>query len=577
MQKLLRTLRDFCYTLFMFIRIKSTAKSQRKKVQICESVRRGDTVRQVIVRHVGIANDADHLEELKKLAEVIKRQIQEERDGPFLFLKDDFESPEPDNDTFVAPTKGKQASSSEEQGLNVDLNDLTEEKRVVEGFHDIFGTLFQQHGFHQILTPKKSQVLKELVLARIAQPSSKHASQEMLAADFGIDIHLDRIYRMMDSLIEKKEQFEKRVFQATESLCFGKVNMLLFDVTTLYFESVEEDELRKFGYSKDQKFHSVQTVLALATTEKGLPIGYRTFPGNTADVSTLQIALAEWRKVLPIGEVLVVADSAMMSESNLAALEEANIKYVIAAKLKTVFKNKPEMILKKHGELIHFQNEPYWKQEFTLPNQRRVIVTYNEKRAYKDRNDRQRVIEKVQKKIGSGKNTKKLVSNRGYQKFLSVEGEGKIVLNEDKIAQEELWDGLHGVITNDHTADVGMILSLYRRLWVIEESFRINKHDLAIRPVYHFKPERVEAHILLCYLAFALIRYAEHRIELQQSKISIQEIRRALWRTQSSVLKDSKNGKFYRVPSKPNEITRKIYHTFGVLRDQRIRLLKPGL
>ena len=258
-------------------------------------------------------------------------------------------------------------------------------------------------------------------------------------------------------------------------------------------------------------------------------------------------------------------------------MEEANIKYVIAAKLKTVFKNKSETILKKRGELIHFQNEPYWKQGFTLPNQRRVIVTYNEKRAYKDREDRQRVIEKVQKKIGSGQNVKNLVSNRGYQKFLSVEGEGKIILNQEKIDQEELWDGLHGVITNDHQADVGTILSLYRRLWVIEESFRINKHDLSIRPIYHFKPERIEAHILLCYLAFALIRYAEHRIELQQSKISIAEIRRALWRTQSSVLKDSTTGKLYRVPSKSNAITRKIYNTFGVLRDQRIRPIETRL
>lgn len=563
----------------MFIRIKSTAKSQRKKVQICESVRKGDTVRQVIVRHVGIADDIQHLEELKKLAEVIKRQIQEERDGPFLFLRDDFKisNVENDEEVFVAQAKVEQLTLPEIQSLQVDLNDLSEEKRVVEGFHDIFGTLFQQHGFDKILTSKKSQVLKELVLARIAHPASKHATQEMLATDFGVDIDLDRIYRMMDALIEKKHQFEQKVFQATESLCFGKVNMLLFDVTTLYFESTEEDELRKFGYSKDQKFHSVQTVLALATTEKGLPIGYRTFPGNTADASTIQTALSEWRKILPIGEVLVVADSAMMSESNLAALEAANIKYVIAAKLKTVFKKQTETILKNQGELIHFQNEPYWKQELTLPNQRRVIVTYSEKRAYKDKEDRRRVIEKVQKKIGSGKNVKKLISNRGYQKFLSLEGEGKIILNEEKISQEELWDGLHGVITNDREADVGTILSLYRRLWVIEESFRINKHDLSIRPVYHFKPERVEAHILLCYLAFALMRYAEHRIELQQNKISIQEIRRALWRAQSSVLKDAKTGKFYKVPSKSNETTRKIYHTFGVLRDQKIRLLETGL
>jgi hypothetical protein len=220
----------------MFIRIKSTSNSERKKVQICESVRKGESIRQVIVRHIGIANDAQHLEELKKLAEVIKRQIQEERNGPFLFLRDDFTASSPDviEESLVVSAKNQHEILPETTILQVDLNDLSEEKRVVEGFHDIFGTLFHQHGFDKILTSKKSQVLKELVLARIAQPASKHATQEMLAADFGVDIDLDRIYRVMDTLIEKKQQFEQKVFQATESLCFGKVNMLLFDVTTLY-------------------------------------------------------------------------------------------------------------------------------------------------------------------------------------------------------------------------------------------------------------------------------------------------------------------------------------------------------
>ena len=558
----------------MFIRIKSTSKSQVKKVQICESIRSGSTIRQVIVRHVGMARDPQQLEELMRLADAIKKQIEKDRYGPFLFNLDDTPSNE-DTTPLLADEVQCAINHNDQQptikNLQVDLNNLTEEKRVVEGFHDIFGDLFQQLGFHQILTRKKSEVLKELVLARIARPSSKHASQEMLAADFGVNIDLDRIYRMMDALVEKKELFEQKVYHATELLCFGKINMLLFDVTTLYFESVEEDELRRFGYSKDQKFHSTQIVLALATTDKGLPIGYKTFPGNTADVSTIQLALAEWRKTLSIGEVLVVADAAMMSEANLAALEETKIKYVIAAKLKTVFKKNPDAILKKRGELIYFQNEPYWKQEMKLSNGRRLVVTYNEKRAYKDKEDRRRVIEKVQKKVGSGKNIKKLVSNRGYQKFLAVEGEGKITFDEEKIAQEELWDGLHGVITNDAEADAGTLLALYRRLWVIEESFRIHKSDLSIRPIYHFKSERIEAHILLCYLAFSLLRHAEYRIELQQEKVSIQDVRRALWRCQSSVLRDSSTGKLYQVPSKLNEVSRKIYNTFGVLRNQRIR------
>ena len=119
------------------------------------------------------------------------------------------------------------------------------------------------------------------------------------------------------------------------------------------------------------------------------------------------------------------------------------------------------------------------------------------------------------------------------------------------------------------------LLGFYRRLWVIEQSFRIHKTDLSVRPIYHFKPERVEAHILLCYLSFALIRYAEYRIEMQKQKISIQDIRKALWRMQSSILKDHKTGKLYRVPSKVNVIARDIYQTFGLTRNERIHEISP--
>lgn len=559
----------------MFIRVKPTAKPNKKKVQICESIRQGTKVKQVIVRHVGMAHDEKELEDLKRLAKVLISQILEEREGPYLFPVEDLEAEgtvEP-----LTPPPCQKKTKDKHESLVVDLDDLSEQKRIVEGFHDIFGSLFNSLGFNKVLNKRKSDVLRELLLARIAKPVSKRASQEVLTADFGVDIHLDRIYRMMDSLIEKQDEFQAKVFQATQSLCFEKINMTFFDVTTLYFESTEEDELRKFGYSKDQKFHSVQVVMALATTQDGLPIGYKSFPGNTAEVSTLLNCLADWKEKLPIGEVTIVADRAMMSEKNLQSLEEESIKYVIAAKLKKLPKNVREKVLKKEGSEVSFDKDSYTLQQHTLPNNRRLVVTYSDKRARKDKKDRERVLEKVQKKIGSGKNMKKLVSNRGYQKYLKAEGNGKITLDKEKLAEEERWDGLHGLITNDHDSQALELLQCYRRLWVIEESFRIQKTDLSVRPIYHFKPERVEAHILLCYLAFALIRYAEYRIELQKEKISIQEIRRHLWRTQVSILKDHKTDKLYRVPSKPNQTVRKIYQTFGLVRNEKIRPIEQSL
>ena len=565
----------------MFIRIKSTAKPDKKKVQICESVREGEKVKQVIVRHVGIAHDEQELETLRRLAVTLMVKINEDRTGPYLFPMDAIEEKirhitkknSPVVATPVEPVK-LELETMQEDSMIVDLQDMSEQQRVVEGFHAVFGRLFDECGFQRILSKKKSEVLKELVLARIANPASKRASQEMLTAEFGVDISLDRIYRMMDALIGNEELFQKAILLNTQSLCFDKVHMTFFDVTTLYFESTEEDEMRKFGYSKDQQFQSVQVVIALATTQDGLPIGYKTFPGNTAEVSTLLACLEDWKKHLLIDEVTIIADRAMMSEENLSELETANIKFIIAAKLKKLPKQIQATLLSKSGEEVSFLGETYQVQEHTLSKDRRLIVTYSEKRKRKDQKDRERLLEKVKKKIGSGKNAKKLVGNRGYQKYLKVEGEGKILLDNEKLAEDEKWDGLHGIITNDKASKAVELLGFYRRLWVIEESFRIHKTDLALRPVYHFKPERVQAHILLSYIAFALMRYAEYRIGVQKEPLSLQEIRKALWRTQSSILKDHKTGKLYRVPSKAHKAAKAIYQTFGLARNERITELK---
>ncbi len=310
----------------MFIRTKPINNSSRKRVQICESIRIGDKVKQKVVKHVGISENDSHLDELKKLAEVLKNQIKQERHGPIFF---DLPEQAP---ASIEPAEAPQTKTQEKTLVNIET--LKEESRVVDGFHDVFGTLFNQIGFKNILKGSYRDNLRDVVLARIAHLASKHATQSILAADFGKEIPLDRIYRMMDALVEQKGLVQKTVFLATEQLCYGKVDVLLFDFTTLYFESVSDDELRSFGYSKDQKFHSTQVVLALATASNGLPIGYQLFPGNTAEVSTLVASLEEWKKVLPIGEVRLVADRAMMSEKNLKHLEENGIQYVVAAKLK---------------------------------------------------------------------------------------------------------------------------------------------------------------------------------------------------------------------------------------------------
>src|SRR5271154_946013 len=190
----------------------------------------------------------------------------------------------------------------------------------------------------------------------------------------------------MDDLIEQEDQIKRAIFETTKNLTPKQsIDLLFFDVTTLYFESQKADELRNFGYGKDGKKGEVQVMLALATTSSGLPIGYTLFPGNTGEVDTLLKSLDDWKRIFTIGEVTVVADRAMMSEDNLKKMEGAQLNYVVAAKLKSLpAKLKQEILSRKHEVSIEVNKEPMQVQEYQYKG-RRLIVSFNESRARKDR------------------------------------------------------------------------------------------------------------------------------------------------------------------------------------------------
>jgi hypothetical protein len=188
--------------LLMFIRTKPVANSSRKRVQICSSHRVGDKVKQKVVRHVGIADNDSHLEELRKLAEVLLKKLKKEQTGPTLFDLLEFDDKQPVTAEQASLQQAALTSQpkTEPSVSFVPIESMKEERRVVDGFHEIFGTLFNQLGFNSILKGKQKDLLRDVILARIAHPASKLATQQILAADFGREVELDRIYRMMDAL-----------------------------------------------------------------------------------------------------------------------------------------------------------------------------------------------------------------------------------------------------------------------------------------------------------------------------------------------------------------------------------------
>ena len=534
----------------MFIRVKISPHNPKKKsVQIVESVRDGTKVKQRIIRHVGVALNDLELEKLKDLAEYIKANIEYEH-TPSLF------SPEEIAEQAIESRN----KLEQEKELKVDLKKIKEEQRITVGFHEVYGKIYRQLGFDELLNAKNQsieKVLEHIIMARIANPCSKRASVRLLEEDFGIHIDLNKVYRMMDKLDDSIiSKMQKNAYQTVLNLFNDKIDVIFFDVTTLYFESFIEDDLKQYGFSKDHKFNQSQVVLSLLVTKDGLPIGYDVFPGSTYEGGTLITALNKLKQQYAIDKVIFVADAGMLQEKNLSLLEKAGYEYIVRARLKNLPKHYKEEILS-----YDFSEKEIRQVQYS--EKRKIVTYYSQTRARKEKNDREKNIKKILKKLQKSKNPLTLISNYGYKKYIQVKGKTKIALNEKKIQEEARWDGICGIFTNCKNLSNKEVIEQYKDLWQVEESFRITKHDLKVRPIYHWTTERIKAHIAISFMAFSCIRLLEYRIKIQATKFSPMEIRYALSKIQLSILKDN-NGERYILPSTYTIKGKKIYQLMGL-------------
>jgi transposase len=461
----------------------------------------------------------------------------------------------------------KQSLSKERKKImskQVSLFNVKEESRINVGVEDVFGKLYDELGFQNLLSPLHQKTLRKVLFARILEPGSKRRLSDIVEKRFDEDLPLDRIYRMMDALIKQSGLIEQKIFHATESVLGNKISLVLFDVTTLSFESIEEDDLRAFGFSKDFKFNTTQVTLALATTKEGLPVGFKLFPGNTAESKTLIESIHSWRQYIPIDNVTVIGDRAMMSDSNLSQLESAGFHYVVAFPLRKLSKAYQSLVLDQSKyHQTPFDDHINRYSVIALEKNRSLCVSYSAKRAQKDQKDRERLVNKLKKKLGVCKNAKRLINKNGYLKYTEITGQAIAVINEEKIEEDAKWDGLHAVISNKLECDIDVYKS-YRRLYVIEESFRINKHNLKMRPIYHYTPKRIQAHILICYMVFTLIRHIQFRLNCADLQISITRIIDAVRDVQASILVDPRNNNKYRILSSLSEDAAAIYNVLNI-------------
>jgi transposase len=386
------------------------------------------------------------------------------------------------------------------------------ENILLNGVQSILNNVFKLTGFDLI----EDDIFRHLVIARLSQPMSKAATVEYLKSHFDEDVQLHRIYRYLDKLYNtQQEKIQQISVEHTQRILGGKIGLLFYDVTTLYFETDYGDELRETGFSKDGKHSQPQVVLGLLVSKEGYPLSYSIFNGSQYEGRTMLPVVEDFVQRFNLDDFIVVADSGLMNQRNIALLESGNYKYIIGARIKNEsneIKTWALTLEKLDGEF----NE-------TTKGLARLIVGYSDNRAKKDRHNREKGVKRLKKAYRSGNITKENINKRGYNKFLEISDNVKVAINQEKIRQDEKWDGLKGYLTNTDLP-AKEVYQQYSGLWSIERAFRITKGTLEIRPMFHFTPRRIEAHVCICFVAYKIYKELERILKRSHINMSVDKV-----------------------------------------------------
>jgi transposase len=376
----------------------------------------------------------------------------------------------------------------------------------------IFGKIYNSIGFDAV----KQDLFRHLVIARLAFPLSKLKTIDYLYRYQGVLLDIDAIYRFLDKLNNQlKDQAERIAFAHTLKVLDGNISIVFYDMTTLYFEASDEDDLRKTGFSKDGKHQNPQIYLGLLVGLGGYAIGYDIFEGSIYEGHTLIPFIEKITAKFNLDKPIVVADAGLLSNDNIKALEERNYEYIIGARLKNELEKIKQEILARQlsdGEMMKIKKA----------NNTRLIVAYASNRAIRDEHNRKRGLQRLEKQMKTGKLTKSNINNKGYNKYLKLQGDVSVEIDYEKFNNDKFWDGLKGYITNTKLSDKRVIEN-YKNLWHIEKAFRMSKTDLRIRPVYHRLKHRIEAHICISFTAYCIYKELERLLYKEKSSLSLKK------------------------------------------------------
>lgn len=454
-------------------------------------------------------------------------------------------------------------------------------------FDNIFRNVKTRHNF----TFPIQSIFSDLIYSRILHPSSKKSSYDFahtLLEQPKYDIH--HIYRALSILAQESDYIQSEVYKNSHFIHHRNTKVLYYDCTNYYFEIEEDDDLRKYGKSKEHRPNPIVTMGLFMDTD-GIPLAFDLYPGNQNEQKTLKPLEQKIIRDFDCSEFIYCSDAGLGSQDNKLFNDMQGRSYVIAQSLKKLKKEDREIALdptqfRKVGSdrLIDLreldESDPsvygsiYYK-EVPIESKKlseTMIVTYSPKyRAYQA-NIRQKQLERAQKLLNTSKNIRKERKNPNdparFIKKTSVTEYGEVAdqviyeLDQEKIGQEAMYDGFYAV-TTDIDGSIEEIIQINQRRWQIEECFRIMKTEFEARPVYLQREDRIKAHFLICFISLLVYRLLEEKLD---KKYSVEQIIHTLREMNVCEIE----GYGYIPTYKRTDLTDKLHELFGFYTDTQI-------
>jgi transposase len=386
---------------------------------------------------------------------------------------------------------------------------------------------------HEKLSFDLKKILFTLITSRFVKPVSKLALYDRWVEKFypvmvDHNLSLHHIYRSLDILAGHKEQIEQSLYVYKKDLFSINVDIVLYDLTTLRFESTREDlgQLRKFGYSKEMRKDCTQVVFGLLTDTDGIPLSFEVHPGNTFEGNTLKNIVDKMRKKFSVRRFIFIADRGLFSAKNLEHIRNNQGEFIVGLKIGTLQKEVQQAFYDISRFEFISDELAIWETQY---GEDRCIVTWSKSRAERDCKTREDILAKIREKLSrKTPQTKSFVTNRNYQKYLIIKGDVKPILNQQAIDEQAQKDGFFGIITNVKSMTAKEIVFNYKQLWKIEDAFGEFKGSLKSRPVFHWTDDRIIGHLVVCFLSYLCESHMTKALREQNENLQSKALRRKI-------------------------------------------------